>query len=189
MKTKNAIKLIKSVCDLFGLVIELEKRQAERLVNTPIPEYKKWSDSFMQKSKDYHESLKNLIFTTEQFSNECNNSLDSYLKSKGLKRDRTNPKKSTFSEAFEKVKLEDPVLKKSYEDIEKSMPFAHPLSEEIKVYDHYLQKSIDFRNKLVEKPKEEMINHDFILDDIRKACELGDIERVILMSEKLKTSK
>jgi len=28
---------------------------------------------------------------------------------------------------------------------------------------------------------------DFILDDIRKACELGEIEEVILLSEKLKT--
>jgi len=32
---------------------------------------------------------------------------------------------------------------------------------------------------------------DFLLDDIRKACELGEIENVILLAEKLKklTSK
>jgi hypothetical protein len=28
---------------------------------------------------------------------------------------------------------------------------------------------------------------DFLLDDIRKSCELGEIEEVILLSEKLKT--
>jgi len=27
---------------------------------------------------------------------------------------------------------------------------------------------------------------DFLLDDIRKACELGDIEEVILLADKLK---
>src|SRR6478735_3992914 len=39
-------------------------------------------------------------------------------------------KRTSFSEAFEKAKNEYSVLKKSYDEIEKSMPFAHPLSEE-----------------------------------------------------------
>jgi len=105
MKSKKAIKLIKYVCDLLKLAIELEKKQAERLANTPIPDYKKGAkDSLFVCGDGKKEET---VLSAEQWSN----SLKMAMRGKGI----------TFSEAFEKAKAEDPVLKEAYDEIDKSL--------------------------------------------------------------------
>lgn len=131
MKTKKALKLIK---EILVLANELqEKQNVMKAVSVPIPDYKKSEkDNLFVCSNGKKEEV---VLSAQQWSN----SLKRVMRGKVF----------TFSEAFEKVKAEDPVLKEAYEEIKKSMPFAHPLSEDAKQDDKYFElKRID--NKLAD---------------------------------------
>lgn len=143
MKPKKAIKLIKSVCDLFKLAIELENKQAERLASPTIPKYSvghafdkskfivdelKGKD-IIERLKYYGDSLemamtaKGIItkkpIIKSGFLHSEKEMIESMRKEVG--REMLKKRPTTFSQAFEKAKFEDPVLKEAYNEIEKML--------------------------------------------------------------------
>lgn len=110
MKTKNAIKMINTISDLFKLAIELEKKQAERLANIPVDDW----------GKDAVESMLKLINTQKEFEKVCGKELF--------------PERKKYDASFvDGIEFTKAGINLSFsEEIEKSMPFAHPDSEGFK---------------------------------------------------------